>query len=238
MPRCRCKLEVAICFTHPEWHFITSSWSTNYYAIIVHADFAQWTDFDAIWSARRMGTVLPTPVTDLCAEAVHRSGNVELSLLNSRPKILLTVDWYNSFSPNKLMTAAHCTSVSSAFSSGSYFMWGFFSSSQECLMAYSFPVLVRLVRSSMGGAHDFGLTSVPFPKTFSNVHSAPSPRSTSSKLIPRHARRSPGLQVNTPPFFPSSLARTRRNVMLLMGTSDPDSWEFSSSSSRRRPCPF
>ena len=32
-----------------------------------------------------MGTVLPTSVTDLCAEAVHRSGNVELSLLNSRP---------------------------------------------------------------------------------------------------------------------------------------------------------
>ena len=58
----------------------------NYYATIVHADFAQWTDFDAIWSARRVGTVLPTPVTDLCAEAVHRSGNVELSLLNSRPK--------------------------------------------------------------------------------------------------------------------------------------------------------
>ena len=83
MPSCRC-----FCFTHPEWHFITSCSSTNYYvyAIIVHADFAQWTDFDAIWSARRMGTVLPTPVTDLCAEAVHRSGNVEFSLLNSRPK--------------------------------------------------------------------------------------------------------------------------------------------------------
>ena len=55
---------------HPEWHFITC-WSTNYCAIIVHADFAQYTDFDAIWSARRMGAVLPTPVTDLCAEAVH-----------------------------------------------------------------------------------------------------------------------------------------------------------------------
>jgi hypothetical protein len=71
MPRCRCKLEVAICFTCPEWHFITSCWSTNYYAKIVHADFAQWTDdFDAIWSARRMRTVLPTPVADLCAGAV------------------------------------------------------------------------------------------------------------------------------------------------------------------------
>ena len=33
-----------------------------------------------------MGGVIPTPVTDLCAGAVHRSGNVELSLLNSRPK--------------------------------------------------------------------------------------------------------------------------------------------------------
>ena len=32
-----------------------------------------------------MGTVLPTSMTDLCAEAVHRSGNIELSLLNSRP---------------------------------------------------------------------------------------------------------------------------------------------------------
>jgi len=32
-----------------------------------------------------MGTVLPTSVTDLCAEAVHRSGNIELSLLNSQP---------------------------------------------------------------------------------------------------------------------------------------------------------
>ena len=83
----RCKLEVAICLTHPEVALYHQCWSTNCYAIILHTDFAQWTDFDAIWSARRVGAVLPTPVTDRCAEAVHRSGNVELPLLNSRPKL-------------------------------------------------------------------------------------------------------------------------------------------------------
>jgi hypothetical protein len=102
MPRCRCKLEVAICFTCPEWHFITSCWSTNYYAKIVHADFAQWTDdFDAIWSARRMRTVLPTPVADLCAGAVTSQRKRCIVFAQHSTRAQNTTKWGNGVPPNQ-----------------------------------------------------------------------------------------------------------------------------------------
>ena len=43
-------------------------------------------DFNVFSSSQRMGTVLPRSVTTLCAESANRCTNVDLSLLNSRPK--------------------------------------------------------------------------------------------------------------------------------------------------------